>query len=70
VQPGLDGYRLAERLHAPGVPVLALTGLAGAEPQRRCLEAGFNYTLVKPFPPDALQTALEVLAREKAKALR
>jgi CheY-like chemotaxis protein len=58
--PGEDGYALLSRLRAlePGhgtrTPVVALTGLAGAEHRARVLDAGFQAHVAKPVDPDAL----------------
>ena len=56
--PGLDGYEATRRLRGmPGcerVPVVALTGRARLEDRARCLEAGCNEYLAKPFDLDQL----------------
>jgi PAS domain S-box-containing protein len=65
--PGIDGYEVARRIHAQEgatKPVLvAMTGYGQAEDRQRAREAGFGLHLVKPVEPDALQRALDVVAR-------
>ncbi|HZI02648.1 MAG TPA: response regulator, partial [Archangium sp.] len=55
--PGMDGYRVAEKLRAAmgrGIRLVALTGYDNPEHQNRAREAGFDVHLVKPVSPDAL----------------
>jgi NO-binding membrane sensor protein with MHYT domain/CheY-like chemotaxis protein len=54
--PGLDGYRLAERLRAAGVGtyLVALTGYGLSEDKKRARAAGFDAHLTKPAPLDEL----------------
>ncbi len=63
--PGIDGYRVAERLRQPGrarVPVLvALTGYGQEEDRRKALAVGFDHHLVKPVNLDELQRLLASL---------
>ena len=63
--PGLNGYRVVERLHAdPGfarVKFVAVTGSDGEEARRRTGEAGFAEHLVKPVSVEALRKVLERL---------
>ena len=55
--PDMDGYevvrRIRERESEAGdgqrVPIIALTGLAGDDEKRRCMQAGMNDFLAKPF---------------------
>ncbi|MGH9346206.1 MAG: PAS domain-containing hybrid sensor histidine kinase/response regulator [Vicinamibacterales bacterium] len=63
--PGSDGYGLAVSVRSryPGLPIVALTGLAAAADRERALSAGFNAMLVKPAPPDlVIETLSRVLA--------
>jgi CheY-like chemotaxis protein len=50
--PGMSGIELARRLRAmfpqPRLCMIALTGYAGADIRAACLEAGFDFHLVKP----------------------
>ena len=57
--PGMSGYdalREIRALEGPGehVPVIALTAHALAGDRERCLEAGMDGYLAKPYTPDAL----------------
>jgi len=54
--PGLDGYRLAERLRLAGLRtyLVALTGYGLAEDKKRARAAGFDAHLTKPAPMDEL----------------
>ncbi|MGB1257240.1 MAG: response regulator, partial [Thiolinea sp.] len=50
--PGLDGYETVRRIHAKGIgrlPIVALTALVSAEEKERCLLAGMDDYLAKPF---------------------
>jgi PAS domain S-box-containing protein len=62
--PELDGYEAARRIRARSgerwrVPILALTAHAMKEDLDRCLEAGMNDYITKPFHSDTLRRALE-----------
>jgi signal transduction histidine kinase len=62
--PGLDGYRVAEKLRATmgrGIRLVALTGYDNLEHQSRARQAGFDVHLVKPVSPDALDRLLSEL---------
>jgi CheY-like chemotaxis protein len=65
--PGLDGCEVARRLRqAPRLGkalLVALTGHAREEDRRRCLEAGFDHFIVKPYEPTELE---QLLARAAA----
>jgi signal transduction histidine kinase/ActR/RegA family two-component response regulator len=60
--PGMDGYEVARRMRREpaleGVLLAALTGWGQEEDRRRTREAGFDYHLVKPGEPDALNAIL------------
>jgi PAS domain S-box-containing protein len=62
--PGMDGYEVARRLRqqpqGQAAHLVALTGWGQETDRRRSTEAGFDYHLVKPVQPNALE---EVLAR-------
>ncbi len=49
--PGVDGYEVARRLRAAGVPrrIIALTGYARERDRQLALEAGIDDHLVKPI---------------------
>ena len=63
--PGMDGYETARRIREQAgsgkVVLTALTGWGQQEDRRRTAEAGFDYHLVKPPEPDALQDVLAKL---------
>jgi CheY-like chemotaxis protein len=50
--PGLDGYRLAQRLRSAGLKtfLVALTGYGLGEDKHRARDAGFDAHLTKPPP--------------------
>jgi CheY-like chemotaxis protein len=62
--PGMDGYSVAQCLRGhPGTEkalLVALTGYAREEDERRSYEAGIDHHLVKPADIDVLQ---EIVAR-------
>jgi two-component system sensor histidine kinase/response regulator len=67
--PGMDGLtateaiRAGERATGRRVPIVALTALARQGDQERCLEAGMDGYVTKPFAPAVLFAAMaEVLA--------
>jgi two-component system capsular synthesis sensor histidine kinase RcsC len=55
--PGIDGYALARAWRAAGVrcPIVAITANASAAERERCLVAGMDDCLVKPFGMEALE---------------
>ena len=64
---GLDVARAIRRGDLPGVdpvamPVVALTAHAAASDGERCLAAGMNAVLTKPFTQDQIQEALQTWA--------
>ena len=66
--PGLNGLDATRQIHAlPGcatLPIIAMTANAFPEDRVRCLEAGMNDFLIKPFDPTQLfATLLEWLDR-------
>jgi PAS domain S-box-containing protein len=65
--PGMDGYEVARRIRQhPGlekVVLAALTGWGQEEDRRRTAEAGFDYHLVKPPEPKAVESLLAELKR-------
>jgi CheY-like chemotaxis protein len=60
--PTLDGLAATRqiRLLAGGgeTPIIAMTANAFAEDRARCMEAGMNDFLIKPFNPDELFSVL------------
>jgi signal transduction histidine kinase/ActR/RegA family two-component response regulator len=62
--PELDGYEASRRIRAsPGeirkLPIVALTAHALKEDLERCLDAGMNDTITKPFREDVLRQKLK-----------
>jgi PAS domain S-box-containing protein len=65
--PEMDGYEAARRLRArrdgrsqdPRLPIVALTAHALKEDLERCLDAGMDDYITKPFHPDALRRIVE-----------
>jgi signal transduction histidine kinase len=60
--PGMDGYRVAERLRAahphPALRLIALTGYGQESDQQRARSAGFDAHMVKPADLDRLGTLI------------
>jgi len=70
--PGMDGLEVTRQIRMsqsliqnpkfkiknPGIPVVALTALAMKEDETRCLEAGMNAYVSKPFDPPTLLAAI------------
>jgi PAS domain S-box-containing protein len=65
--PGMDGYETARRVREQPslgtVVMVALTGWGQQEDRRRSAEAGFDYHLVKPPEPTAVENILAALKR-------
>jgi len=64
--PNLDGYHAAQEIrkwehseNRPGVPIVALTARAMTGDRERCLQAGMNDYLAKPFGLADLRSALD-----------
>ncbi len=62
--PGLDGYETTRRLRRrengeTAIPVVAVTAHAMKGDREKCLEAGMNDYISKPFQRDELDTVLE-----------
>jgi CheY-like chemotaxis protein len=60
--PDIDGYEVARRLRAgersPRPRLIALTGWGQEEDKRRSQSAGFNFHMVKPVEPSAIEKLL------------
>jgi two-component system CheB/CheR fusion protein len=63
--PGMNGYRLAQRLRQQkGLNtsvLIAITGYGQKEDQRRAQEMGFDHHMIKPVDPAALEKLLTSL---------
>ncbi len=59
--PQMDGFEATSTLRARGLttPIIALTAHAGLEDERRCLEAGMDDFLCKPFRQAELKAMLD-----------
>jgi CheY-like chemotaxis protein/HPt (histidine-containing phosphotransfer) domain-containing protein len=57
--PVMDGYEATRQIRAfaPDLPILGLTANAGADERARCLAAGMNGHVAKPFEIDTLVAA-------------
>ena len=60
--PGMDGFEVARRLREVGglrdALLVAATGYGQEDDRRRCLEAGFDHFLLKPYDPNELARLL------------
>lgn len=68
--PGMDGLEATRSIrklpNGKSVPVIALTGNAFPEDIKRCLDAGMNEVLAKPYPPENLfATLLKWLSKSR-----
>lgn len=63
MMPDVDGFGVVEAIRAVrgSVPVMMLTALSGADTRERAAKAGASNYLTKPFDPDLLGSALELL---------
>ncbi len=68
--PRMDGYEIARRLKEDSETrdtiLIAVTGWGQAEDRRRSKEAGFDYHLVKPVEPAALERLVETIKAKDA----
>jgi signal transduction histidine kinase len=64
--PGTDGYEVARAIRTQQgreVTLVALTGWGQDADRRRAIESGFDYHLVKPVDPDALNQLLATVQK-------
>ena len=65
--PGLDGYEVARTIRADpslaGIYLVAVTGYASSDDQRRAADAGFHRHLAKPVPIDVIEEVLATAPR-------
>jgi CheY-like chemotaxis protein len=63
--PGLDGYSVARQIRQDptlkGTKLVALSAWSHEEHMRRCLEAGFDRQIVKPYGLHALSDLVDAL---------
>jgi len=64
--PGMDGYEVARCVRRDPdlkhIVLVALTGYGGDEDKKKAMAVGFDYHLVKPVSPEALQGLVVRLA--------
>ena len=72
--PGMDGYaataairRIEAERRTQSTPIIALTANVLARDRTRCLEAGMNLFLAKPFSQDQLVAVLRPISAERGK---
>lgn len=69
VMDGLEATRLLKADSKTGaIPILAVTALAMAEDVNRCLDAGCDHYLAKPFTPDQFHAAIRETLKQVAPA--
>jgi len=66
--PGMNGYEATRAIRAarPGLPIVAVTASAERSDRDRCIEAGMNDVLVKPFRRGDVSLMLEYWAGRAA----
>ena len=71
--PGIDGYEVARRVRRDPVlrdaVLIALTGYSCDDDRRESRAAGFDYHLVKPVNPDALNGLVSRLGKTETEKL-
>jgi len=71
--PRLNGYDLLVQLKASNyfkaVPVIILSGKDGSETRIKCLEAGADDYILKPFNPRELEARINVILNRYGKSL-
>jgi two-component system CheB/CheR fusion protein len=67
--PGMDGYEVARRVRRDPdlkqVVLVALTGYGREEDKQQAIAAGFDYHLVKPVSPDAIDGLVARLGKDE-----
>ncbi|GEM_PF-5860543 len=58
--PEMDGYQATEEIRKiyPDIPIIAMTAHAMAEDKKKCIEAGMNDFLAKPFKAEEVRSLL------------
>lgn len=71
--PELNGFDLLTQLKASNyfkaIPVIILSGEEGSETRIKCLEAGADDYIVKPFNPRELEVRINVILKRYGKSL-
>lgn len=71
--PGLSGIELLKQIKSSGifsrVPVVMLSGEENSETRIKCLEAGADDFVVKPFSPRELEVRLKLILKRHGKVL-
>ena len=71
--PELNGYELLVQLKASNffkaIPVIILSGEESSETRIKCLEAGADDYIVKPFNPRELEVRINVILKRYGKSL-
>ena len=71
--PELNGYDLLVQLKTSSffsaIPVIILSGEEGSETRIKCLEAGADDYILKPFNPRELEVRINVILKRYGKAL-
>ena len=70
--PGVSGFEIlaAARTHAPGTPVIAMSGSAEIPDAVKAMHAGARDFLIKPFEVKALEEAVAAVLKPVAGARR
>ncbi len=72
--PGLDGYKIAQRLReqveTKSIVLVALTGYGQPEDRQRAKEAGFDFHLVKPVNIADVEVVIGTISRDIGEASR
>jgi DNA-binding response OmpR family regulator len=69
--PQLNGYELIKQIKSSGffnaIPIMILSGEESTESRIKCLEAGADDYLVKPFNPRELEARINVILKRSGK---
>lgn len=72
LMPGTDGFTASRTIRAadpsrlnPEIPILALTALTSQEVREKCLQAGMDHYICKPFLAETLFQHVEELLRQR-----
>ena len=69
--PNLNGMQFLEQVRSSGffnsIPVVILSGVDSTDTRIKCLEAGADDFIVKPFNPKELEARLKIILRRSGK---